>query len=248
MITKKNILFIHDAYPNQLSAVHEYFRQTGRVNSFMLTQEASRSSKQFGKMFPEGVFSYVPDGAASEHSYYYSGGAERIARNSINVLKAVEHILEQHPLDLIVAHDVSGFPYLLYDTVGVPIVGYSEFPDFKSYGWDERYPPVDAQVRAILLSQAYNYQAVVKSAVTITPSEHARRMYPPLLQEKIVVQMDAFNAELRRVYVPDEAAFTKEDVLTYIGFSSAFYRLRKGLSTSSKLAKNFIRRPIGFAS
>lgn len=237
MASKKRILFLHDAYPNQLSAIHEYFQKTGEVDSCCLTHEVSRNLRQFEAGFPDKVFSFVPDGQLTDASYYFTGEVEKMARNSVNVLKAVKKIHEQQPLDLIVAHDRAGYPYLLYDALPIPVVGYSEFPDYKSHGWDPRYPPIDEQLYVTMLTQAYTYQAVVKSTVTIVPSEHARRMYPEPLQQKIVVQMDAFDAERRRGYAPEKAAFVKEDGLTYIGFLASALSSEKGLEHFIEISK-----------
>lgn len=229
MPQKKRILFIHDAFPNQLSPLHEYFLESDQVESYFLTQQVSADNRQYELTYPGRVFTYQPDGYNNEHSYYYSGDVERMCRNSVNVLKAVRRFLETREIDLIVAHDRSGHPYLLFDSFDIPVVSYSEFPDFKSYGWDERYPPAPEQVHVTLIAQAMTYQSVIKSKVTIVPSEYAREMYPEPIRQKVVAQMDAFNAERRRVYIPERAAFYKEPGLTYIGFCANVLSSEKGL-------------------
>jgi glycosyltransferase involved in cell wall biosynthesis len=232
-----NVLFIHSAWPNQFSLLHAYFQESGLAHSLFLTSEQCRSQHQYGETFPNGVLSYVPDGDQGPHSYYYSGIVERNARHALNILRACRATLDNHPIDIIVAHGILGAPHMLFGEVDVPIATYVEFPSFRHHGWDLRYPPQDAQRYCDKYEEMLNYQAAIRSDLVITPSEHARNMFPTELRGNVTVRMEGFDPRKLGINDPDKAAFEKQPGFVYAGFAASVLSSAKGFEQFILISK-----------
>lgn len=232
-----NILFIHAIYGNQFLATHNYFNDSGLATSYLLTHEGERQAHQFDERFAKNIFTYTPDGYNNEHSYYYSGSAEYSARNAIRILEAVRNIMQHHKIDVIVAHHRAGSPDFLLGNVSVPVIAYFEFPSHRQHGYVPEYPPQEAQLLAECYFEAVSYRILLHCDLAITPSAHARAMFPEVLRHKIIPQMDGFDSKQIELYCPEDVPFQKEEGCIYIGFTSRTLSSEKGYEQFVQISK-----------
>src|SRR6185437_7767919 len=188
---KPNILFVHLAYAEaQFCELFLYLNQKKVANAYFLTSESERYTYQ---TTTQNLLSFYPDGDFDNNQYYYSGWAESGSRISLGLLTEIKKIIQSQNIDLIVTHYLYGSPHFLYDEVDIPIISYIEFPSYRHFGWDQQYPPQDEQRYSDKNMEMLSFYQVLKSNLTIVPSEYAKKMFPTTLQTKIKVIPDGFS-------------------------------------------------------
>jgi len=188
---KPNILFVHAVCPGQFSDLCEYLNTTGAANAYYLTTPGNleRNKHRYRNLLP-----LTPDSnIMAPNSYYFSGKAERAAKVSVGLFRAINELRNTVKPDLIVAHGSWGSPHLVFDEFDIPVITYIEFPSYADHGWDPRYPPTQAQRLVDKNMQMLSYYQAMKSQRTIVPSEYAKRMFPDYIQPHIVARFEGFE-------------------------------------------------------
>jgi glycosyltransferase involved in cell wall biosynthesis len=113
----------------------------------------------------------------------------------LGLYRAITEFLKKRRIDLVVAHGTLGSPHFIFDEFDVPVITYIEFPSYADHGWDSRYPPTEAQRLIDKNMQMLSYYEVIKSERTLVPTQYAREMFPPFLQDRIVAQFEGMDPE-----------------------------------------------------
>lgn len=237
MIEKPVIVFVSAVYPSQHSLLCRHLRETGMADSWFMTMpgHAERHARECDHLLP-----FRPDGNIMEpQSYYYSSKVERSARISRGIYKAVKDFEAKigKKVDLIVAHSLWGAVNLLYDELDAAFVSYIEFPSYLAHGWDPQYPPDLAQRLGDRNMEMLHFHQVLCSDLTITPSQHAKSMFPAPLQSRIAVQFEGFNIAPE---VPVHVGERRDRRFT-IGFSARDLSSAKGFETFVRLVDRMVR-------
>lgn len=235
---KPVIVFVSAVYPSQHSLLCRHLRQRGMADSWFMTMpgHAKRHAQE-----DEHLLAFQPDGnIMSRQGYYYVNKAERSARIGRGIYQAIKafEAKQGKKVDLIVAHSMWGAINLLYDEVDAALVSYIEFPSYRAHGWEACYPPDLSQRMSDRNMEMLHYHQVLCSDLTITPSQHAKSMFPAELQNRIAVQFEGFDlsAELE---APRPAA--RADTRFTIGFSARDLSSAKGFETFMRLVDHMVR-------
>lgn len=232
-----NILFVHAAI-GQFRRLHEYINEHTGATSWALCSENSWRANN------ETVPNLLPfaDPKESNDCFFYVRRLEGRVKRSFQIKKAVLEHLNTHRIDVIVAHGSGGFPLQLYDEVPVPIVSYIEFPSFRAHGHDPKYPPHESKVFRDKVYEMGNLHQALKSQAVIVPSLHAKRMFPPILHEKIVVQMEGMLVDGGLPICPPPRRRSDEDRGKFlIGFIARDLSSAKGVEHFIMAAKEIHR-------
>lgn len=227
---KPVILFVSAVCPGQFSLLCQHLNDAGLAEAHYLTMPGNKARNE-GRY--ANLIAFEPDGDINKPGYYYSARAERSARLSRGVLKAVQgFIAGRGRPDLIVCHSNWGPPQFLFDEVDVPVVSYIEFPSYHAHGWDPAYPPDPGQRLTDRNAEMLAFHQVLRSALTIVPSAYARSLFPPELQPRIAVQFEGFD--VRPEPAAEEGPFT-------IGFAARDLSSAKGLEVFVRLVDRLVR-------
>ncbi len=233
---KRSILFIHAPYKGQFFTLHQELNRSGLANSYYLCTEGDRRAHQFDAM-GDNVVSYAPDGQKNDATaYFFSSNVEQWMRDGRGIYDAVKAMRQKVHLDLVVAHAIGGMPHFLFDDPTLPIVSYIEFPSFRLHGNDPEFPPHEQQIMLDKNLEMLSLYQAHKSALVITPSEYAKRMFPESLHPRIAAQMEGFRKEdlaLRNA----EPMLKKEPGAFYLGFTARSIGSEKGFHHFAKVAK-----------
>jgi len=231
---KYNIAFVHSAI-GQFKQLHKYLNDTGLANSYALCSPGVYNAEH-KKLSNLRVFDSVPQ--RGKDLFFYITKIDEAARKSFGVKNSIEVLLKDVKLDLIVCHHSGGAPMQLFDEFDIPVISYIEFPSFKSYGWDEKYPPPEAYRYRDKLFEMYSLFDVVKADKVIVPSAYAKTMFPPYLHHKIAVQMEGFVTKEPK----DTAPFKKKKGVTYIGFTARDLSSAKGFEQFILISKAILEK------
>ena len=230
------ILFIHAVCPAQFSDLCEYLNTTGLATAFYMTTPGNRERNQdkYQNLLP-----FSPDGnIVAASTYYYSGKVERAGRISVGLYEQIHELLEHIDVDLIVAHGSMGSPHFLFDEFDIPIITYIEFPSYADHGWDPKYPPTEPQRLTDKNMQMLSYFQVMKGQKTIVPTEYARKMFPPYLQDKIVARFEGMVPE--KLLLREECDIHLPQGKQLLGFASRDLSSAKGLESFIATADHLI--------
>lgn len=230
---KYNIAFVHSAI-GQFKSLHEYLNDSKKANSYALCSPGVYNAEK-NKLSNLRVFDSVPQ--RSKDLFFYITKIDEAARKSFGVKNSIEALQEDIKLDLIVCHHSGGAPMQLFDEIDVPVISYIEFPSFKAYGWDKKYPPPEAYRYRDKLFEMYSMYDVVKADKVIVPSNYAKEMFPPFLQHKISVQMEGFKYYKTK----EKSPFKKKKGITYIGFAARDLSSAKGFEQFIKISKEILK-------
>lgn len=228
---KPVILFASAVCPGQFSLLCEHLNATGLAEGWYLTLPGNKARNE-GRY--RNLIAFEADGDINKPGYYYSARAERSARLSRGLLKAIQAFTaERGRPDLIVCHSNWAPPMFLFDETDIPVVSYIEFPSYHAHGWDPAYPPDAGQRLADRNAEMQAFHQVLRSALTIVPSAYARSLFPPELQPRIAVQFEGFD--VRPEPVPPRAGpFT-------LGFAARDLSAAKGLEVFVRLVDRLVR-------
>lgn len=238
---KLNILFVHLAYNG--SYFHDLFlhlNQKKLANAFFLTNESERYTYQ---ATTSNLLSYYPDGDITKSTYYYSGYAETGSRISLGLLTEVKKILQSQKIDLICTHYIYGCPLFLYDEIDIPIISFNEFPSFRQYKWDEKYPPQDAQRYVDKTMEMLSFYEVLKSDLCVVQNNYTKKMFPKELQAKIKVIPDGFAP---RKTIPSTKNSNENNQTFTIGFYARTLSSEKGFEQFIKISKALLEKDQNF--
>lgn len=233
-----NILFIHSVYPSQFSLLHNHLNKNNLAKSYYLCGQNFHEAHQFST---DNLYAFNWDGNPMENKYFFSGEVERSSKFAIGVIGKVKEMLKRFDIDLIVAHGTLGSPNFLFGEIDIPIITYIEFPSYKHHGWDPKYPPTEFQRYADTNCEMLSYYQCVASDLVIVPSNYAKNMFPKILHDKIVVQMEGFDPQKLDCKV-DKKFFEKEKGITYIGYTARGLSSAKGFEQFVKISKAILKR------
>lgn len=242
MQDKPVIIFVSAVYPSQYSLLCSHLRASGAADSWFMTMpgHAENYASQC-----DHLLSFRPDGdIVGPQSYYYSSKVERSARIGRGLLQGLQAFEKEKGkrIDVVVAHSLWAAPNLLYGEIDAAIVSYIEFPSYRVHGNEPDYPPDLSQRLADRNMEMLHYHQVLCSDLTITPSAHARSLFPPLLQERVAVQFEGFD-----IQAPDEQAEPppRQDTRFTVAFSSRDLSSSKGFETFMRLVDRLVREGDG---
>ena len=243
MQEKPVIIFIGAVYPSQYTLLCSHLRNTGMADSWFMTTPGHKARHEHEC---DHLLSFQPDGKiVGPQSYYYSSKLERSARICRGVLQALQTFEKENckRIDLVVCHSLWGAPNWLYDELSAAVVSYIEFPSYRQHGWDTAYPPDPSQRMADRNQEMLHFHQVLLSDLTITPSHHARSMFPPQLQGSIAVQFEGFDIPppLRESH----AAIRHENERFTVAFTARDLSSAKGLETYIRLVDRLVREGDG---
>lgn len=211
MQKKLTIVIAGSVFPNQYTALGEYLNSSGIADVIFLTTpgHAKNNAEKY-----DNILSFKPDGKiVGPQSYYYSAKVERSARIARGIMNRLKELEKTRKIDLVISHSLFGAPHFLYDEIDAAIISYIEFPSYEAHGWDERYPPDLSQRVSDRNMEMLHYHQVLKSDMTIVPSQTAKSMFPDELKSRIEVQFEGFNI------TPDPLPENKEGPFT-LGFAA----------------------------
>lgn len=220
------VLFIHEA-PGQFGVLHNYLNETGLAESWLLCANSvyNREKDKIPNLLP---FQIPPE---EKDSYFYTKKIEARIKRSFLLRKAVLDFMENHALDVIVAHGSGGFPLQIFGEVDIPIISYIEFPSFTHHGFDERYPQPEYAKYVDKVFEMTSYHQAMRSEAVIVPSEYAKRMFPDYLHHKIFAQMEGFSIERRK------PTYKKTKGMFHVGFAARDLSSAKGFERFIQIAK-----------
>jgi glycosyltransferase involved in cell wall biosynthesis len=230
---KYNIAFVHSAI-GQFKALHEHLNLSGKANSYALCSPGVYNAEH-KKLSNLRVFDSVPQ--RGENLFFYITKIDEASRKSFGVKNSILELQKDVKLDLIVCHHSGGAPMQLFDEIDIPVISYIEFPSFRHYGWDEKYPPPDAYRYRDKLFEMYSMYDVIKADKVIVPSNYAKTMFPSYLQHKVAVQMEGF----KETKTKEKPPFKKEKGKTYIGFTARDLSSAKGFEQFILIAKAILK-------
>lgn len=235
---KPVIVFVGSVYPGQFGGLCDYLRKSGVAETYFLTTPGHQSRNlERGQH----ILAFKPDGKiVGDQSYYYSAKVERSARIGRGVLNALRDFESKKKIDVIVSHSLFGAPHFLYDEIDAAIVSYIEFPSYRAHGWDPAYPPDRAQRMVDKNTEMLNFHQALRSDLVICPSQHAKQMFPRVLQSNIEVQLEGFDFDARlppTEVVPSPTPFT-------IGFAARDLSSSKGFETYMRLVDRLVAQKI----
>jgi glycosyltransferase involved in cell wall biosynthesis len=226
------IVFVGAVYPGQFGLLCDYLRSSGLAESYFLTTPGHYESNRHRGPH---ILPFQPDGAiVGPQSYYYSDKVERSARIGRGVLEALRKLRQTVRIDVVVAHSLWGAPHFLYDEIDAAIVSYIEFPSYRAHGWDPDYPPDLSQRLADRGMEMLHFHQALRSDLAITPSHHAKAMFPAELRGRIEVQFEAFDV------VPPDPTETRADAPFTIGFAARDLSNAKGIDVYVRLVDRLL--------
>lgn len=225
------VLFIHEGL-GQFEKLHKHLNAQGLAHSWFLCSASAYA--QHKDAVPNLVPFHVPK--ENPKSYFYTKNIETRTQRSFYLKQAIGELLKKTGLDLIVAHGSGGFPLQLFDEFDIPIVSYIEFPSFGAHGHDKKYPQPEYSRYVDKLFEMSSFHQVIKSELVIVPSAYAKSMYPVMLQDNIVPQMEGFDI------VPKPSNFKKEPDCFYIGYTARDLSSAKGFEQFILIAKQILAR------
>lgn len=220
-----NILFIH-AGIGQFKVLHEYLLQNKLANSWIA---CSSSIYQKNKDSVKNLIPFSDSGDPKE-GYFYTKSFEGRVKRSFGIKQCIQEFLKSNKIDVVVTHGSGGFPLQIFDEFNFPIVPYIEFPSFKEHGHDKRYPQPDYARFVDKIFEMTSYHQVLKSALTIVPSQYSKEMFPECLRERIYVQEEGF-------LIPKPSAKNRAPGPFRIGFAARDLSSAKGFEDFVQIAK-----------
>lgn len=229
-----NIVFIHSNI-GQFKLIHQHLGHLKGHQSYVICSEnaCNKHKDNIKNLLP-----FKPHGGKlhSKDGFFYLKKLEEVNRRSIGILNAVNKLIQQQPIDLIVAHSTAGAPMMLFDELDIPIISYIEFPSFRQHGWDKAYPPPKEKRRRDKNFEMLSYFNTLKSQLVITPSLYAKRMFPKELQNKVVVQMEGFDLVSNQHKI-SSSYFEPAKGKKYIGFAARDLSSAKGFEQFIKITQ-----------
>ena len=223
------IAFISAVCPAQYSQLADYLGTSGLADTFYLTTPGNLKANQHRY---NNLVGFDIDGKLDKiNGYYYSSKTERSARIGVGVFRRLKELLKTKKIDLIVAHALWGAPYFVYDEIDLPVVSYMEFPSYRCHGWDQRYPPDLGQRLTDKNMEMVQIYQLLRSDLTIVPSEYAKSLFPQVFHHKIRVQFEGFDVEPPMPVALDRTDFT-------IGFAARDLSSAKGFETFAAVCQS----------
>lgn len=218
-MTKPVIVFTGAVFPGQFGALCDYLRKVGLAETYFLTTPGHRAkNKERG----EHILAFKPDGPiVGKTDYYYTAKVDRSARISRGLLKALTEFQKHKKIDVVVSHGLWGAPHFLYDEIDAAIVSYIEFPSYQRHGNDPDYPPDLSQRMGDKNTEMLQLYQALKSDLVICPSQTAKRMFPPVLQGNVEVQLEGIDFGAPLQPTPNRrftVGFTARDLSNAKGF------------------------------
>lgn len=219
-----NILFVHEGI-GQFLPLHNYLNATGLANSWIGCSQAQFQSQnsKIKNLLPISCFSGGAD-------YYYVSHLAELTKRSFGVKKLLIDALKTHPIDVVVCHGTGGYPLQLFDEFDIPVVTYIEFPSYAAHGNDVKYPPPEVHRYVDKLFEMGSFHQVLKSDLSIVPSEYTRRMFPEILRPKVFAQFEGFDFDQVNVNERREGPLR-------IGFAARDLSSAKGVEDFMAMAK-----------
>lgn len=184
------VLFISAVHPWQYTGLAEYLHRAKLAEVWQMTTPGHHQTYAHKTI---NLLPFKPTGPiVGTPPNVLRWKLERNTHIAKGIVDAVQQLPETIKPDLIVAHAMWGAPHMLYDTTDIPVVSYVEFPSYRAHGYDAAFPPDPSQRLADPNMEMLTYHQILRSALTIVPSYHAKSMIPAPLRDKIEVQFEGF--------------------------------------------------------
>lgn len=237
MSSKPVIVFVSSVYPSQHSPLCEELNRSGLAEAWFMTHPSHAA--KYGPTATN-VIPFQPDGdIMGEPPYFYLGKQDRSARISRGVLTALQafEAEKKKKIDVVVCHYFWGSPQFLYDEIDAAIVSYVEYPSFRMHGWDPKYPPTEGQRLADVQNEMLTFHQVLRSDLTIVPTEFAKSLLPVELQPRARAQFEAMEFGDLTPHPRTEKRFT-------LAFSARDLSSCKGLELYARVVDRLVKRRI----
>lgn len=237
MVNKPVIVFVSSVYPSQYSPLCEELNRSGLAEAWFMTHPAHAA--KYGPVATN-IIPYQPDGDINaEPPYFYLGKQDRAARISRGVLTALRafEAEKNKKIDVVVCHYFWGSPQFLYDEIDAAIVSYVEYPSFRKHGWDPKYPPTEGQRLTDVQNEMLTFHQVLRSDLTITPTEYAKSLLPVELQPRVRAQFEAMEFGDLTPQPRTEKQFT-------LAFSARDLSSCKGLELYARVVDRLVKRRV----
>lgn len=224
------ILFVHESL-GQFKTLHTYLNREKLAESWFLCASSVHSANR------DKVQNILPFALAAENpkSYFYTRNLEARTQRSFLIKQAINGLLSERAIDVIVVHGSGGFPLQLFGEFDIPIVTYIEFPSFTHHGYDEKYPQPEYATYRDKIFEMTSYHQALKSDLVVVPSEYAKRMFPSCLGERIIAQMEGFEIQRK------PSAFRKKEGCFHVGFAARDLSSAKGFEKFILIAKEILK-------
>lgn len=234
------VVFVHPSYPNQFTRIAERLAQVaGWECACLVRDEFAAVVKRDAPAIAYYGYREAPSALSGN---YYTQSLEEGARCGKAVAEALVHIQATAGLDVVVGHACFGATFFARRLLDVPVVSYVELPGYFPVFARDEFPAqrpqelLDVSLRGLILS------SVIESDLCITPSEHAKQLFPPELQAKVRVQMEGFELPpsiadkrpVRRRLDLDESA-------PVIGFVGRTLEAVRGFDVFCQVAKRILQ-------
>lgn len=230
------VLFIHPCHPNQFTrTAHELGTRAGWECAMLVGDGWTEAVRRENP--PIAYYGYRDEQTPSSNAYYMQSLEEGTRRGKA-VVDVVAHIHAHMPLDAVVGHASFGTTFFIREVLNIPVVSYVELPGYHALKARSEFPTqgphayIDVSLRALI------YTAALHSDRVITPSKHAKNLFPPELQAKVRVQMEGFDAPTP---VLDKAALRRDlglpENVPMVGFAARTLEGVRGFDVFVEAAK-----------
>ncbi|MBI1762145.1 MAG: glycosyltransferase [Acidobacteria bacterium] len=238
----RRVLFIHPSFPNQFSALattlnaQPGFECYGLVNQAFLPAVAAAEP---GLPY----FGFVPDAQGATHAYPLLETFESGARNGLGIAAVLPALQQTYRFDAIIGHAAFGATLFLKYLFDGALISYVELPSFQTAAARLEFPPTFENALVGTVYEALIASSVLHSDLCITPSAHARRLFPLELQAKVRVQMEGFETEHLPTGGPDaRAALGLPVEAKLVGFTGRTLEAVRGFDIFAQMARRLYER------
>ncbi len=238
------VLFIHPAYPSQLTAIAHAMAEVSGVETAFLTDMAYENQIRSDNV-PIPYFGYVKDPSPGNPAWYASSCDEGI-RHGKGVADVFPAVMAAFPADVVVGHASFGTTFFLKNMFRVKVLSYVELPGYHMAWCRSEYPPLAEHLFMNTVFQSLVFSAAVNSDRVIVPSHHAAGLFPDELKPKVRVRMEGFELP---VLTHDKGRIRKKHGLPekgpILGFAARTLEAMRGFDVFLAVAKQLKNRVHG---
>ena len=230
------VVFVHPSHPNQFTQIaYGLSQRPGWHCSFLVSDAFTGPVRSENP--PIAYYGYHEE-EPKESAAYCAQPMEKGARCGKAVVEALAHLRAAGEADVVVGHAVFGSTLFVRQLLGIPVVSYVELPGFHTLYGRPEFPVHYLLSMTHVTLQSLVYSSVLNSDLCVVPSEHARRLFPAELRDRVRVRMEGFQPSAR---VPDRGALKRELGLNgdapVIGFAARSLESVRGFDIFVEAAK-----------
>ena len=185
------VIFVHPSYPNQFTRIaHGLGEREGWECAFLVNEGFTEQVRRENP--PIAYYGFREKVSPPSGSFYIQSLEEGTHRGKA-VVEALAYLKASVGLDMVVGHAAFGTTFFVREILKVPVISYVELPGYFPVHCREEFPSQYPQALIDLSLRALIHSSVLQSDLCIVPSNHAKRLFPRELQDKIRVQMEGFS-------------------------------------------------------